>query len=55
MPSSGMLRRVAVLGTDVSEVLSNSIIRVTRIGSVGTSLDLTSNRRTQRASAASYC
>jgi hypothetical protein len=32
MASSGMLRRVAHVRTDVSEELSASIIRVTRIG-----------------------
>jgi hypothetical protein len=32
MPSSGMLRRVAVVGTDVSEECSASIVRVKRIG-----------------------
>jgi hypothetical protein len=32
MASSGMLRRVALLRTDLSEELSASIIRVTRIG-----------------------
>jgi hypothetical protein len=32
MPSSGMLRRVALVRTDVSQQLSASIIRVTRIG-----------------------
>jgi hypothetical protein len=32
MASSGMLRRVAYVITDVSEELSASIIRVTRIG-----------------------
>jgi hypothetical protein len=31
MGSSGMLRRVAVVGTDVAEELSASVIRVTRI------------------------
>jgi hypothetical protein len=38
MASSGMLRRVALVRTDVSEELSASIIRVTRIGELGTSL-----------------
>jgi hypothetical protein len=38
MPSSGMLRRVALVNTDVSEELSASIIRVTRIGKLGTVL-----------------
>jgi hypothetical protein len=36
MPSSGMLRRVAHVRTDVSEELITSIIRVTRIGELGT-------------------
>jgi hypothetical protein len=38
MASSGMLRRVALVVTDVSEELSTSIIRVTRIGELGTIL-----------------
>jgi hypothetical protein len=36
MVSSEMLRHVAPVRTDVSEELSTSIIRVTRIGEVGT-------------------
>jgi N6-adenosine-specific RNA methylase IME4 len=40
-----MLRRVALVRTDVSEDLGVSIIRVTRIGELGT-LTVTSNRRT---------
>jgi hypothetical protein len=47
MASSGMLRRVALVRTDVSEELA-SFIRVTRIGELGTSLAVTSNRRTLR-------
>jgi hypothetical protein len=43
MVSSGMLRRVALVRTDVSEELSASI-RVTTIGEVGTTLAVTSNR-----------
>jgi hypothetical protein len=43
-----MLRRVALVGTDVSVELSVSIIRVTRIGELGTTLAVTSNRRTLR-------
>jgi demethoxyubiquinone hydroxylase (CLK1/Coq7/Cat5 family) len=38
MESSGMLRRVALVRTDVSEELSASIIRVTRIGELGATL-----------------
>jgi hypothetical protein len=38
MPSSGMLRHVALVRTDVSEELSVSIIRVTRIGELRTVL-----------------
>jgi hypothetical protein len=45
IPSSGMLRRVALVRTDVSEVLSTSCIRVTRIGELETTLAITSNRR----------
>jgi hypothetical protein len=46
MASSGMLRRVALARTDVSEELSASFIRVGRIGELGTTLAVTSNRRT---------
>jgi hypothetical protein len=48
MASSGMLRRVALVRTDVSEELSLSFIRVTRIGEIGTTLAVTSNRRNLR-------
>jgi hypothetical protein len=41
--SSRMLRRVALVRTDVSEELSASIIRVTRIDELGTTLAVTSN------------
>jgi hypothetical protein len=46
MPYSGMLRRVTLVRTDVSEQLSASFIRVTRIDELGTTLAVTSNRRT---------
>jgi hypothetical protein len=48
MVSSGMLRRVALVITDGSEKRIVSIIRVTRIGEIGTTLAVTSNRRTLR-------
>jgi hypothetical protein len=43
MASSGMLRRVALVRTDVSDELIASIIRVTRIGEIGKTLAVTSN------------
>jgi hypothetical protein len=46
-----MLRRVALERTDVSEKLSASFIRVTRIGELRTTLAVTSNRRTLRRNA----
>jgi hypothetical protein len=54
MVSSGLLRRVALVRTDVSEELSASIIRVTRIGELGTTLDVTSNPRTPNEQC-NYC
>jgi hypothetical protein len=48
MASPGTLHRVALVRTDVSEELSASFIRVTRIGELGTTLAVTSNRRTMR-------
>jgi hypothetical protein len=38
MESSGMLRRVALVRTDVSGKFSTSFIGVTRIGEIGTTL-----------------
>jgi hypothetical protein len=46
MASSWMLRRVALVRIGVSEELSASFIRVTRIGELGTTLAVTSNRCT---------
>jgi hypothetical protein len=48
MVSSGMLRRLTLVRTDVSEKLNASIIKVTRIGELGTTLAVSSNRRTLR-------
>jgi hypothetical protein len=48
MVSSGMLRRVALVRSDVLEELSASFIRVTRIGEIGTTLAVTSNRHMLR-------
>jgi hypothetical protein len=43
-----MLRRVALVRTDVSEELSASFIRVTRIGELGTTLTVISDGRKLR-------
>jgi hypothetical protein len=48
MVSSEMLRRVALVRTDVSGEPSTSFISVTRIGELGATLVATSNRRTLR-------
>jgi hypothetical protein len=48
MASSGMLFHVALVRTDVSKERSASIIRLTRIGEIGTTLGVTSNQRTLR-------
>jgi hypothetical protein len=48
MSSSVMLRRVALVRTEVSEELRAPFIKVTRIGGLGTTLAVTSNRRTLR-------
>jgi hypothetical protein len=48
MVSSWMLPRVALVRTDFSEEHGASVIRVTRICELGTTLAVTSNRRTLR-------
>jgi hypothetical protein len=53
--SSEMLRRVALVRTEVSEELSASFIRVTRICELGKTLSVTSNRRTLRWNFFSAC
>jgi hypothetical protein len=61
MRSSGMLRRVVLVRIDVSEEPGPSIITTTRIGELGASLAVTSNRSMcnsvtlRRAAVASYC
>jgi hypothetical protein len=52
---TGMLRRMALVRTDVSEELSASVIKVTIIGELRTTLAATSNLSTQRASVARHC
>jgi hypothetical protein len=42
MVSSGMLRRVALVGTNDSDELSASFMRVTRIGELGTTVAVAS-------------
>jgi hypothetical protein len=49
MVSSGLLRRVALVRTDVSEKPGASFIRVTKIGELGTTQAATSDRRTLRS------
>jgi hypothetical protein len=48
MVSSGVLRRVALVRTDVSEELSASFIRVTRIGELGKTLPMLFLRMVRR-------
>jgi hypothetical protein len=49
MVSSGLLRPVALVSTDVPEGPSTSFIRVIRIGELGTTLAATSNSVLTRA------
>jgi hypothetical protein len=44
MASSGMVHYVTLVRTDVSEEISASFIRVTRIDELGTTLAVNSNR-----------
>jgi hypothetical protein len=48
MVSSGLLRRVNLVRTDVSEEPGASFIRVTKIGELGTTQAATSNRSVRR-------
>jgi hypothetical protein len=48
MASSGMLSRVALVRTDVTEERIASIIRVRVLGELGTTLAITNNGSTQR-------
>jgi hypothetical protein len=50
MPSSGMLRLVTLVRTYVSEDCIAYVIRVTRIGELGTTLAVSSNRKPLRSS-----
>jgi hypothetical protein len=54
MASSWMLRRVALVRTEVPEELSASFIRMTRIGELGTTLPSELGIFSQGASVASY-
>jgi hypothetical protein len=53
--SSGILRRVALVRTDISVEHSASFIRVTRICELGRALGVTSNRRTLNWSLNEIC
>jgi hypothetical protein len=48
MVSSGMLRHVALVRTDVSDEIVASFIGVIRIGELGTTIAVNINRRTLR-------
>jgi hypothetical protein len=54
MASSGMLCRVALVRTDVSVERIASTTKVTRIAELGTTLAVTSNRRTLRRNTTYY-
>jgi hypothetical protein len=50
MPSSGVLRRVALVRTDFSQKYIATIIRVTRVGEQGTTFAVTRNGNTLQRS-----
>jgi hypothetical protein len=55
VPFSGMLGRVALIRTEVSEERSASITRVTRTGELATKLSVTSNRSTMQRNIIRKC
>jgi hypothetical protein len=52
---NGVFWDVALVRTDVSEELNDSIIRVTRIGELGTTLEALSSSKTSALTRATRC
>jgi hypothetical protein len=55
MPSSGILRVVALVRTDISQKFGATIIRMTRIGELGTILGVTGNQKTKQTLSPLVC